>query len=86
MSGSEGEGDPSSNGQDAMDEGEAAAPPPRAPSARAKQNTQLYASEGQFNPHAARAERKRRKKAAARGGDEAYDWNEHFEADAGAAV
>lgn len=48
---------------DAMDEGEPTAKRQRG--AAAAQNAQLFAEAGQFNPHAARAERKARKKGAA---------------------
>jgi nuclear GTP-binding protein len=50
-------------GSDAMDEAEAVPAAKRQRgAAAAAQNVQLFAEEGQFNPHAARAERKQRKK------------------------
>ena len=80
-----------------MDEGEAAPAAKRQRgAAAASQNVQLYGEAGQFNPHAARAEKKQRKKGAAlrqawaeveaeaaaagEGGNDDYD----FEADWGA--
>lgn len=48
-----------------MDEGEAGPSAKRQRgAAAAAQNAQLFAEAGQFNPHAARAERKARKKGA----------------------
>lgn len=67
---------------DAMDDGEG----PSAPvtrSGKAAQNAQLYGQKGQFNPHAARAEKKRVKKVG--GGsqgansDSDFDFDDDFE-------
>ena len=98
MSGSDGEegGEEGGlSGSDAMDEAEAApaAKRPRGGEAAA-QNARLFAEAGQFNPHAARAERKRRKKGslAPAAGEEAaegavaaeYDFQEDWDAAAAA--
>lgn len=64
---------PSGGGGDEMDEGDgppAAKRQARGGTAAARQNAQLYGQEGQFNPKAAKAERKRRKKAGGGGGEE----------------
>jgi nuclear GTP-binding protein len=55
---------------DTMDEGEAGAGGKgiTTKSGAAKQNETLYAEEGQFNPHSARADKKRRKKSIPGGG------------------
>lgn len=93
--GSSGEEGSDDEDEDAMDEGEAAPAAKRQRgAAAAAQNAQLYGEAGQFNPHAARAEKKQRKKGAAlrqawaeveaaaagEGGNDDYD----FEADWGA--
>jgi hypothetical protein len=98
MSGSDGEEGSEEEGpsvNDAMDEAEAApaAKRPRGGEAAA-QNARLFAEAGQFNPHAARAERKRRKKGslAPAAGEEAaegavaaeYDFQEDWDAAAAA--
>ena len=80
MSGSEEE---SESDEDAMDDGEA--PAARVTrSGKAAQNAQLYGQKGQFNPHAARAEKKRAKKIG--GGlshgvdsDSDFDFEDDFE-------
>ncbi|GAB4820326.1 hypothetical protein N2152v2_007372 [Parachlorella kessleri] len=88
--GMEGEDGGGNSSAEEMDEGDG--PPAKrargAGAGAAKQNAVLYAQEGQFNPRAAKAERKRRKKEGAdqrqqrgagdeEGGDSDYD----FEAD-----
>lgn len=98
MSGSDGEeearGPP---GGEAMDEAEAAPSAKRQRgAASAAQNVQLFAEAGQFNPHAARAERRQRKKGklmrqaggedGGGGGaaaDEEYDFEADWQAEAG---
>lgn len=65
MSGSDVEEDEEEGeGGDVMDEGDAPAAK-RQRGAASAQNAQLFSEAGQFNPHAARAERKARKKSAA---------------------
>lgn len=91
--GSDGEGD-------AMDEAEAGPAAKRQRGAAAAQNAQLYGEAGQYNPHAARAEKKQRKKGAAlrqawaeveaeaaaagEGGNEDYDFQADWGQDGGA--
>ncbi len=64
MSGSDGEEGEEEGAGDMMDEGDAPAAK-RQRGAAAAQNAQLFGEAGQFNPHAARAEKKARKKSAA---------------------
>lgn len=83
MSGSEEESEEESDeDEDAMDDGEG--PSVRVTrSGKAAQNAQLYGQKGQFNPHAARAEKKRAKKIG--GGsqgvnsDSDFDFEDDFE-------
>ncbi|KAL4420634.1 hypothetical protein ABPG75_010290 [Micractinium tetrahymenae] len=66
MSGSDAEeGDEQEEEGDMVDEGDAPAAKRQRGAAAAAQNAQLFGEAGQFNPHAARAERKARKKSAA---------------------
>ncbi len=48
----------------------------------ADQTTELYSASGQFNPHAARASKKKAKKQQKRSSGEAYDFAEAFGAKA----
>jgi nuclear GTP-binding protein len=88
MGGSGSEDDAGGSGGDAMDAAEAGpAPGAKTRAAREKQNVQLYAHTGQLNPHAARADRKRRKKGGDDGEAEAAPAQDYdFGADWGTAA